>query len=196
VKHCLVISALSFALPPKVPPPPPPQPYQRWLYKDPKFPRTKFSKEILPSIHKSAYPVLQGRFENYFYGERSWRFDFIKWKAKIETQIKVSSDEQNLASYAKFANISFKSLSALHMHKCNKWITIMAEFCDNLTEKKEELKHVKSDLYVGNTLKAGMDEKDEFIQTQINQLINMEETCNGFKEKLENKLTEQLRVCV
>jgi predicted RNase H-like nuclease (RuvC/YqgF family) len=76
------------------------------------------------------------------------------------------------------------------MHKCNKWITIMAEFCDNLTEKKEELKHVKSDLYVGNTLKAGMDEKDEFIQMQINELINMEENCNDFKEKLENKLIE------
>jgi hypothetical protein len=181
---------LSFAPAAKVPPPAESLPYQKWWYKDPKFPRTKYSNEILPLIYRSAYPILQTKFEEYFFRERAWRYEYKEWKDKMDHQLTVSTDRKNLASYARYLEDGSRSIGTQHMKRCNEGIDKMTELADNIAEKKMELKYVKGELYIGNTLKGGMAEKDEFIQMEIDDLCRMEKICSDIKCKLQDKLNE------
>ena len=70
----------------------------------------------------------------------------------------------------------------------------MAELVDAIVEKKEEMKLLKAELYVGNALKAGMDEKDYFIQQQIDELVLLQDKCSEFRQRLEMKIVEMKQV--
>ena len=183
-----LISALSFAPKPKVPPPSEPQSYEKWLYKNPVHPRTVYYNSILPTIYKDAYPVMQTKFENYFFKERMWRYELKEWKDKTEKKIQFYMDVSNPASYGKFTLPTFKSVSPAHIEQCGAGVQKLIEAIDHITEKVEELKVARDELYVGMTLKQGMAEKDEFFQKTIQDLNQMRESCTSPLKALETKL--------
>ena len=51
-----------------------------------------------------------------------------------------------------------------------------------------------SDLYIGMTLKSGMDEKNVFIQTSINEVCALEDKCKDAVIKLTHKLAEMTKI--
>ena len=95
----------------------------------------------------------------------------------MEKQINANLDSKNLASYGKFLDDNKKIVPLNGIKQCEEGVEQMSSVADAFNEKKGELKALKSDMYVGITLKLGrsMQEKDEYIQSTINELWVMED---------------------
>ena len=129
------------------------------MYKNALHPRAKYYNSILPSMYREAYPVMQTKFEAYFFQDRSWCYELKTWTEKIALQIKSKLDVKNLASYGKFTLNTFRSTQPSHVQQCAEGVKQICELFGNIKEKSEELKSLRTDMYVGMTLKSGMKRK-------------------------------------
>ena len=72
-----------------------------------------------------------------------------------------------------------ESVKPEHRIQCSEGIAKLEDLEKKLTDKGDELKLKRGDLYVGNMLKKpGMDEKDDFLKNEISELNDLSERCN------------------
>lgn len=119
-----------------------------------------------------------------------WRYELKEWKDKTQKQIQFYVDVSNPASYGKFTLPTFKSVSPSHIEQCGEGMQKLGQAIDHITEKVEELKVARAELYVGMTVKLGMREKDDFIQEAIQDLTQIKERCTSSLSALEYKLED------
>jgi predicted transcriptional regulator len=165
-----------------------PKPYQKWLYQNPQHQRTKYYNSILPAIYEEAYPSLQTKFESYLFKERSWRYVLHTWKKDIELKLNSKLDATNFAAYGKFVSETFTSINPEHKRQCSEGVQKIQPLLDEVEEKKEELKVARGELYVGNTLKPSMAEKDHFLKVIISELESLFERCGEALAGMKNTL--------
>lgn len=159
------------------------------MLKNPQHRRTRFYNKILPSVYAAAYPNLQTRFESFFFKERAWRFDFVTWVEDLKSKFESKVNPNNPAAIGKFLQPNYTSSKPADAHLCSKGIEELKAVLDELEEKNEELKSVRSSLFVNNAIKAGMTEKNEFLLEAIaqveNEKIRISEAVTSMTKSLE-----------
>jgi len=180
-------TTLNFAPPPKKAPEDQ-KPYAKWLYKNPQHSRTKYFNSILPDMYQECYPLLQTKFESYFFKEREWRYELTVWKDDILKKLNAKLAINNPAAYGKYLSETFKYYQPVHKQYCSKGIEELEPVDDAIKEKSEELKVARGDLYIGNTLKPGKKEKDRFLESAIADVESLGDRCNDALKSLRATL--------
>ena len=106
-------------------------------------------------------------------------------KSKFESKV----NPNNPAAIGKFLQPNYTSSKPADAHLCSKGIEELKAVLDELEEKNEELKSVRSSLFVNNAIKAGMTEKNEFLLEAIaqveNEKIRISEAVTSMTKSLE-----------
>ena len=107
----------------------------------------------------------------------------------LNVSIELSCLECGSVAIGKFLQPNYSSSKPADAHLCSKGIEELKAILDELEEKNEELKSVRSSLFVNNAIKAGMTEKNEFLLEAIaqveNEKIRISEAVTSMTKSLE-----------
>jgi hypothetical protein len=156
------------------------------LYAHPKHERTRYYNEILPQMYKGAFTELGERFQDYFFKERSERYDFKIWQDGLNRKMSFLLHEPNHSGLNKYLSDNMKNYKSGSVSHCSSGLSQLQGLSSTIDEKLEHFKIKRGDLYVYNTLKSGKLEQDNYFKECIEYLITKKSECNTATERLIN----------
>ena len=105
------------------------------------------------------------------------RYEYNEWLNNKEKKISSILNPDNPASWGKYLADGFKCYGAKQAAHCNEGITKINNVLLNVCKKLDNLKENRGELFMGNTIKLGMDEQDSYLKSCIEHLEELKVKC-------------------